>query len=86
LAKDAKACGNTGYSGRIGIYEILVMEEIFRQFLSTSYREDKLGEYAKLLGMRSFLEDGLTKVKNGTTTLDELLRIIGPAVRTEYSK
>jgi type II secretory ATPase GspE/PulE/Tfp pilus assembly ATPase PilB-like protein/DNA-binding NarL/FixJ family response regulator len=78
--KGCKACGNTGYSGRVGIYEILVMEEIFRQFLSTSYREDKLGEQAKLLGMRSLLEDGLTKVKNGVTTLDELLRIIGPAI------
>jgi type II secretory ATPase GspE/PulE/Tfp pilus assembly ATPase PilB-like protein len=86
IGKGCKACGNSGYSGRIGIYEILVVDEIFRQFLSTSYREDKLGEQAKLMGMRPILEDGLIKVKNGTTTLDELLRIIGPAIRSEYRR
>jgi type II secretory ATPase GspE/PulE/Tfp pilus assembly ATPase PilB-like protein/FixJ family two-component response regulator len=83
IGKGCKACGNSGYLGRIGIYEILVMDEIFRQFLSTSYREDKLGDQIKAMGMRSILEDGLIKVKNGITTLDELLRIIGPAIRSD---
>jgi type II secretory ATPase GspE/PulE/Tfp pilus assembly ATPase PilB-like protein/CheY-like chemotaxis protein len=82
--KGCNACGNTGYSGRVGIYEILVMEELFRQFLSTSYREDKLGEQAKLMGMSSLLEDGLAKVRAGVTTLDELLRIVGPSVKRDH--
>jgi type II secretory ATPase GspE/PulE/Tfp pilus assembly ATPase PilB-like protein/DNA-binding NarL/FixJ family response regulator len=86
IGKGCRSCENTGYFGRVGLYEILVMDEIFRQFLSTSYREDKLGEQAKLLGMRSLLEDGLTKVCNGETTLNELLRIIGPSIKREYRR
>ena len=76
-------CNNTGYHGRIGVYELFVMNEDFRQIISTNYKESELLALARANGMRVLLEDGLEKVRQGMTTLEEVLRVIGPMVRME---
>ncbi|CAH2031572.1 ATPase, T2SS/T4P/T4SS family [Trichlorobacter ammonificans] len=78
-------CNNTGYKGRLGVYEIFVMNDDYRQMIGTNYRESELLTLARGNGMRTLLEDGLEKVRRGMTTLDELLRVLGPAVRIERS-
>jgi type II secretory ATPase GspE/PulE/Tfp pilus assembly ATPase PilB-like protein/FixJ family two-component response regulator len=76
--KGCEQCNKTGYRGRTGIYELFTMNEDFRQFISTSYKETELLEMARAGGMRTLLEDGLEKVRLGMTTLEELLRVMGP--------
>ncbi|OHB29023.1 MAG: secretion system protein E [Desulfuromonadaceae bacterium GWC2_58_13] len=76
-------CSNTGYLGRTGIYEMFVMNEDFRSMISEGYKESKLVEMARAGGMRTLIEDGVEKVRSGETTLDELLRVIGPQIKNE---
>jgi len=76
-------CNNTGYKGRLGVYEIFLMTDEYRQLISTSYKESELLAIARASGMRSLLEDGLAKVRQGLTTMEEVLRVVGPAVRME---
>jgi type II secretory ATPase GspE/PulE/Tfp pilus assembly ATPase PilB-like protein len=78
--RGCEQCNKTGYRGRTGIYEVFTMNEDFRQFISTSYRETELLEMARAGGMRTLIEDGLEKVRRGVTTLEELLRVMGPQV------
>uniref|UniRef100_C6DZA4 Response regulator receiver protein n=1 Tax=Geobacter sp. (strain M21) TaxID=443144 RepID=C6DZA4_GEOSM len=76
--KGCEQCNKSGYRGRIGIYELFTMNEDFRHFISTSYKETELLEMARTGGMRTLIEDGLEKVRLGMTTLEELLRVMGP--------
>ncbi len=78
-------CNNSGYRGRLGVYELFVMNDDFRQMVSTNYKESELLALARANGMRILLEDGLEKVRKGLTTLEEVLRVIGPMVRMERS-
>jgi type IV pilus assembly protein PilB len=66
-------CHNMGYRGRLGIFEMMVMDAEIREM---AFRHRPLGEIrqaAHLAGMRSLLEDGLIKTMRGITTLDEVL-------------
>jgi len=76
-------CNNTGYLGRTGIYELFVMNEDFRHLISENYRESELLGLARGNGMKTLIEDGLAKVRQGETTLAELLRVLGPQIRHE---
>ena len=78
--RGCEQCNRTGYRGRTGIYELFAMNEDFRQFISSSYKETELLEMARAGGMRTLIEDGLEKVRLGMTTLEELLRVMGPQV------
>ena len=82
-AKGCPRCNNTGYQGRTGIYELFVMNDDFRHLISEGYQESKLFEMARLGGLQTLIEDGLQKVRLGITTLDELLRVVGPQIRHE---
>ena len=83
VGKGCPQCNNTGYRGRIGIYEMFVMNDDYRQLIGADYRETDLLNLARTNGMRTLLEDGLEKVKLGWTTLDEIMRVIGPTVKME---
>ena len=76
-------CNRTGFMGRTGVFEFFAMTDDFRRFISTSYKESDLLEMARANGMRTLIEDGIEKVKMGETTLDELLRVIGPQIGYE---
>ena len=73
------ACGDVGYKGRVGIYELLrVNEEIAEQIVRGGSPEE-CRPLARVNGMRSLRADGLQKVREGITTPDEVLRAAGPA-------
>ncbi|MBP7275564.1 MAG: type II secretion system ATPase GspE [Kiritimatiellae bacterium] len=68
-------CANTGYRGRLGIYEIFVLDDDARHMINEQVAVTELREQARRLGMRTLREDGLRKVVAGTTTLDEVFRV-----------
>ncbi len=75
--KGCPVCNNTGYEGRIGIYELLnVTEAIRKVILDPAFSLDKLRQQARTEGMITMFEDGLAKVGQGVTTIDEVLRVI----------
>jgi type II secretory ATPase GspE/PulE/Tfp pilus assembly ATPase PilB-like protein len=83
VGKGCESCNNSGFKGRIGIFEVFIMNEDFRQLIGTAYKETEVLELARASGMRTLLEDALEKVRLGWTTLDEVLRIMGPSVALE---
>jgi len=66
-------CRDTGFKGRKGIYEIMVMNNRLREMCFQKASTDTLREQARRDGMNTLLEDGLRKVLDGWTTLDEVL-------------
>ena len=69
--------GNTGYFGRIGIFEAIdVNEEIRRLITDPNFSLDSLKKVARKRGMITMLEDGLKKVERGLTTVEEIFRVI----------
>ncbi len=75
--RGCKACGGTGFNGRLGIFEILaVTEEIRKLIISPNFNLDNLKKAARAEGMVSMFEDGLRKVEKGLTTIEEVLRVV----------
>ena len=70
-----RACGDTGYVGRIGVFEILEMDEHIKKMILRRASSDEIAKQAIKNGMSTLLEDGLRKVLNGVTTLEEVLRV-----------
>lgn len=68
-------CNNTGYSGRVGIYEILPISEPIRNLIESGASNHEITEQAKREGFRSLFEDALAKAQAGLITLDEAVRI-----------
>ena len=81
--KGCSKCNGSGYAGRVGIFELFVMTDDYRQIISSAYREGELLQLARNEGMKTLMEDGLEKVKLGHTTLEELLRVLGPQTGNE---
>jgi type II secretory ATPase GspE/PulE/Tfp pilus assembly ATPase PilB-like protein len=73
--KGCKSCRGTGYKGRLGIFELLVVDEVIRKMVSERKSSGEIREYAFSKGMKTLFEDGLRKVREGVTTLDEVLRV-----------
>ena len=67
-------CAGTGYLGRTGIYEVLVVSETIRRIIVKSADSDEMRKQAQSEGMVSLWHDGMQKVKAGTTTPHEVLR------------
>lgn len=67
-------CALTGYSGRAGIFEILIINDEIQRMIFGKISSIEIRQKARELGMRTLREDGLRKVVIGTTTLDEVLR------------
>jgi type IV pilus assembly protein PilB len=69
------ACHNTGYQGRIGIFEVLEITPKLAQLISAKVDSDMLMKQAIADGMVTMLDDGLDKVASGETTLSEIMRV-----------
>ncbi len=74
--KGCVACNYTGFSGRIGIYEILRISEAVETMVARNAPHVEIAALAREEGMRTLKEDGFLKVKEGVTSLDEVLRVI----------
>ena len=76
-ADGCEKCQGTGLKGRIGIYEILVLDEKVRQTLTSDASLIKIAETAKNQGLVPLIEDALMKVNMGLTSTKEVLRVLG---------
>ena len=75
--KGCSACNQSGFSGRLGIFEVLNISDAVRNLIvSPNFSLDALKTLARKEGMISMFEDGLRKVELGLTTLEEVLRVI----------
>jgi type IV pilus assembly protein PilB len=68
-------CGQTGYKGRIGIYQLLTMTEELEQLAASKASRDEIERAAIASGMRTLWDDGLAKVAAGLTSVEELARV-----------
>jgi len=68
------ACSNTGYSGRTGLYEVMPISDALREMILNRASAAEIKEQAVREGMNSLRGDGIWKLKNGITSLEEVLR------------
>jgi general secretion pathway protein E/type IV pilus assembly protein PilB len=68
-------CRQLGYQGRLAIYELLVLNEDLRPLILSRAASSTIAQRAVELGMRTLRDDGWNKVKAGTTTIEEVLRV-----------
>jgi len=73
--KGCQQCDNTGYKGRIGIYETLEVDEEISQMIVQKASRDELEKKAIEKGMMTLVQDGFIKAKGGITTIEEVLRV-----------
>jgi type IV pilus assembly protein PilB len=73
--KGCDRCRKTGYAGRLGIYELLVMDDNLRDIATSNPDVTQLRKYCRERGLVTLRDDGFAKVKAGLTTVDEVLRV-----------
>jgi len=73
--KGCAFCNQRGYKGRVGIFEILVVDETIREFVVAKASANTIREYAWKKGFRDMRFDGVKKVVSGLTTFEEVLRV-----------
>ena len=73
--RGCKICRTTGYSGRIGLFEVLEMSKKLRSLIADHVDADEINRTAIEEGMRPMIDDGLEKVTKGLTTIEEIIRV-----------
>jgi general secretion pathway protein E len=73
--RGCRECSNTGYRGRLGIYELMVMDDDVRRLTITNADAGQLRKVAVQNGMVTLREDGFEKVRVGVTTISEVIRV-----------
>jgi type IV pilus assembly protein PilB len=73
-------CAQTGYKGRTGLYEVMTMTDSVRRLILDGASHDDLRAAAHAQGMRTLHEAGLEKVRQGITSVPEVLRVLGSSV------
>lgn len=76
FGKGCPVCHETGYMGRVGIFEIMLVEGDVREAVVQKKDADEIFELAVKAGMKPMMQDGVEKVLSGMTTLEEVLRVI----------
>lgn len=70
-----RRCGSTGYKGRLGIYEVMEIDDTLTKKINEHATANEIRDYARQKGMLTMQEDGLIKAKMGITTIAEILRV-----------
>ncbi len=73
--KGCDRCRKTGYAGRLGIYEMMVMDDGMRDIITRNPDVNQLRKLCREMGLVTLREDGFAKAMNGLTTVDEVLRV-----------
>lgn len=73
--KGCEVCHMSGYTGRIGIFETLIMDDQIKESVVEEKDAGVIKELAILNGMKTMFDDGIEKVKQGVTTLEEVYRV-----------
>jgi len=74
--KGCPDCGGSGYSGRLGLYEVLPFTPEVQDAVEQKLIGEPLLKVAKAAGMRLLVEDGMEKIRKGLTTIEEVLRVV----------
>ncbi len=72
--KGCSNCNQTGYKGRIGLYEVMPISPTLRSLILKGASSDEVARQAKEEGMKTLRDDGIEKIKKGITTIEELMR------------
>lgn len=72
------ACHGSGYKGRIGLYEVLVPDSHLRHLIASGAAITEITQYAGQHGFSTLRDDAIGKVANGSTSLEEVFRVLGP--------
>jgi len=75
MGSGCKACNQTGYKGRIGIFEMMIVSDEVQKLIYQKVPSTEIRKVARQQGMKTLREDGLLKVMSGVTTLEEVIRI-----------
>jgi general secretion pathway protein E len=75
------ACNQKGYAGRVGIYEILPVDEGMRELIAERASPDRVYRHAVERGMATLIENGVRLAASGETSLEEVLRVLPPEQR-----
>jgi len=73
--KGCKKCGNNGFLGRTGIFELLMVDDQIRDLANEKASASQIKEACLKKGMKFLLDDGMEKVASGITTIEEVLRV-----------
>ena len=72
--KGCSLCNNTGYNGRVGLYEVMPMKEEVKELVLSRASTSEVKKEAIRLGMKTLRQSGISKIKEGMTTIEEVLR------------
>jgi len=72
--KGCPICNNTGYKGRVGLYEVMPMKEEVKELVLSRASTTEIKKEAIRLGMKTLRQSGIAKIKDGVTTIEEVLR------------
>jgi type II secretory ATPase GspE/PulE/Tfp pilus assembly ATPase PilB-like protein len=76
-ARGCSACSSTGYRGRVGIYEIIIMESELERLVGSSPSHREVLDYLYARGFETMYQNGLRKVSSGITSIEEVSRVAG---------
>jgi len=80
LGKGCKACSESGYSGRAGIYELMMATEYIKELIHNRAAESEIRKQAVNNGMRSLADDCQRWIDSGQSTVEEMMRVTGAVV------
>lgn len=72
--KGCEKCNNTGYKGRMGLYELVIMNDALRDMIVAEVSLDEFRDACRKYGMRTLREAGLLAINNGQSTIEEIVR------------
>jgi type IV pilus assembly protein PilB len=73
--RGCSACNNTGYKGRLALYEVMTLRDELKEMILEGASADELKKTALRLGMKTLRMSGLAKIRNGVTTVEEVVRV-----------
>jgi type IV pilus assembly protein PilB len=76
IGEGCDKCKGTGYKGRIGIFELLLLNDELNSLIAKGTRTEIIHNVAAKYGMRSMKEDGIRKILSGVTTVSEVMRVV----------
>jgi type IV pilus assembly protein PilB len=75
-AKGCPRCNDTGYDGRIGVYEVLEVSDEIRRLVVSGAGADQIQDVARAEGMQTMREDGIQRAREGLTSVEEIARVV----------
>jgi type IV pilus assembly protein PilB len=73
--KGCRKCNGVGYKGRVAIFEVMPVDTVIKEMMIKRVSHHEIKEHARVEGMRTLSQSGFKKAQEGTTTLDEVMRV-----------